>query len=89
MRISRGATILLVAASLSTGCGESTTPHTVIDLSEPRVAVPPQQVAIDPTLLGRAVDAARALSRAKSLLVTRPGRLVSVIVDGVLPAVRP
>jgi len=58
------------------GCGDATAPFTVVDLSAPWARATPAAAGIDSVGLARAVGAATAASRCRSLLVARHGRLV-------------
>jgi CubicO group peptidase (beta-lactamase class C family) len=71
-----GVTLGIVGLLVSVGCGDSTAPATVVDLSGPWTRATPAEAGIDATLLAQAVSVATTASRRRSLLVARHGRLV-------------
>lgn len=76
-RAARGALVAAVAAAAAgAACGDSTAPVTVIDVAQPWATASPAALGIDPTLIARAESAAAQVSRVRSLLVARHGRLV-------------
>jgi CubicO group peptidase (beta-lactamase class C family) len=70
------ATLGMAGLLVSVGCGDSTAPTTVVDLSGPWTRATPAEAGIDAVTLAQAVSAAAAASRCRSLLVARHGRLV-------------
>jgi len=69
-------TLGMVGLLVSVGCGDSTAPTTVVDLSGLWTRATPVEAGIDAVTLAQAVSAAAAASRCRSLLVARHGRLV-------------
>ena len=70
------ASFLLVGAMLSYACGDATAPAGPIDVAAPWARALPAAVGMDPRRTADAESAAARVSRVRSLLVARHGRLV-------------
>ena len=78
-RLNKAIRLFPLWVAVASGCGTSTpasSPTSVpIDLAQPWVSATPEEVGLDPVLIGKAKADAAAIPRFRSLLVVRHGKL--------------